>query len=52
MGEERKLYRVLVGKVEGKMPLRRPRSRWEDEIRMDLRETGLGECKVNPVGSG
>jgi hypothetical protein len=42
MGEERKLYKVLVGKPEGKTPLRRPRRRWEDGIRMDLRQTGLG----------
>jgi hypothetical protein len=42
MGEERKLYKVLVGKPEGKRPLGRPRRRWEDGIRMDLRETGLG----------
>jgi hypothetical protein len=42
MGEERKVYRVLVGKPEGKRPLGRPRRRWEDGIRMDLRETGLG----------
>jgi hypothetical protein len=42
MGEERKLYNVLVGKPEGKRPLGRPRRRWEDGIRMDLREIGLG----------
>jgi hypothetical protein len=42
MGEERKVYKVLVGKPEGKRPLGRPRRRWEDGIRMDLRETGLG----------
>jgi hypothetical protein len=36
MGEERKLYKVLVGKPEGKRPLGRPRRRWEDGIRMDL----------------
>jgi hypothetical protein len=42
MGEERKLYKVLVGKPKGKRPLRRPRRRWKDEIRMDLREIGLG----------
>jgi hypothetical protein len=42
MGEERELYKVLVGKPEGKRPLGRPRCRWEDGIRMDLRETGLG----------
>jgi hypothetical protein len=42
MGEERKVYKVLVGKPEGKRPLGRPRRRWEDGIRMDLREIGLG----------
>jgi hypothetical protein len=42
MGEERKVYRVLVGKPEGKRPLRRRRRRWENGIRMDLREIGLG----------
>jgi hypothetical protein len=42
MGEERKMYKVLVGKPEGKRPLGRPRRRWEDGIRMDLREIGLG----------
>jgi hypothetical protein len=41
-GEERKVYKVLVGKPEGKRPLGRPRRRWEDVIRMDLRESGLG----------
>jgi hypothetical protein len=41
MGEERKLYKVLVGKPEGKSPLGSPRRRWEDGIRMDLREIGL-----------
>jgi hypothetical protein len=42
MGEERKVYKVLVGNPEGKRPLGRPRCRWEDEIRMDLREIGFG----------
>jgi hypothetical protein len=42
MGEERKVYRVLMGKSEGKRPLGRPRRRWEDRIRMDLGETGWG----------
>jgi hypothetical protein len=42
MGEEIKLYKVLLGKPEGKRPLGRPRSRWDDGIRMDLREIGLG----------
>jgi hypothetical protein len=41
MGEERKVYKVLVGKPEGKRPLGRPRRRWEDGISMDLREIGL-----------
>jgi hypothetical protein len=41
MGEERKVYKVLVGKPEGKRPLERPRRRWEYGIRMDLREIGL-----------
>jgi hypothetical protein len=40
MEEERKLYRVLVVKPEGKRPVGRPRRRWEDGIRMDLREIG------------
>jgi hypothetical protein len=42
MVEERKLYKVLVGKPEGKRTLGRPRRRWEDGIRMYLREIGLG----------
>jgi hypothetical protein len=43
MGEERKVYNILVGKPEGKRPVGRPRRRWEDGIRMDLREIGFGE---------
>jgi hypothetical protein len=42
MGEEREVYKVLVGKPEEKRSLGRPRRRWEDGIRMDLREIGLG----------
>jgi len=42
MGEERGVYRVLVGKPEGKRPLGRPRRRWVGNIRMDLREVGCG----------
>jgi hypothetical protein len=42
MGEERKVYKFWVGKPEGKRPLGRPRRRWEDGIRMDLREIGVG----------
>jgi hypothetical protein len=41
MGEERKVYKVLVGKPEGRRPLGRPRCRWEDGVRMDLRDIGL-----------
>jgi hypothetical protein len=40
MREERKVYKVLVGGPEGKRPLGKPRRKWEDETRMDLRETG------------
>jgi hypothetical protein len=40
-GERRGVYRVLVGKPEGKRPLRRHRRRWEDNINMDLREIGI-----------
>jgi len=42
MGEERGMYRVLVGKPEGKRPLGRPRRRWVDNIRTDLQEVGCG----------
>jgi hypothetical protein len=42
MGEERKVYKVLVGKPEGKRPLGRPSRRLEDGVRIDLREIGLG----------
>jgi hypothetical protein len=40
MGEKRNAYRKLVGKPEGKRPLGRPRRRWVDNIKMDLREIG------------
>jgi hypothetical protein len=42
MGEGRGMYRVLVGKHEGKRPLGRPRRRWEDNIKADLQEVGCG----------
>jgi hypothetical protein len=67
-GQERKVYKVFVGKSEGKRPLGRPRRRWEDGIRMDLREIGWGsvewihlvqdrvagccECGDEPAASG
>jgi hypothetical protein len=40
IGEKRNAYRILVGKPEGKRPLGRPRLRWENNIRMDLRDIG------------
>jgi hypothetical protein len=42
MGERRGAYRALVGKPEGRRPLGRPRRRWEDNIKMGLREVGWG----------
>ena len=42
MGQGIEVYRVMVGKPEGKKPLRRPRRRWEDNIKMDLQEVGGG----------
>jgi hypothetical protein len=57
VGEERKVYKVSVGKPEGKRLLERPRQRWEDGIRMDLRENGLGvwigfDCLRTGTGGG
>jgi hypothetical protein len=42
MREERGAHRVLVGTPEGKKPLGRPRHRWEDNIKMDVQEVGVG----------
>jgi len=42
MGERRDMYRVSVGKPEGKRPLGRPKHRWEDNIKRDLQEVGCG----------
>jgi len=42
VGERRGVYRVLVGKPEGKRPLGRPRLRWEDNMEMELQERGCG----------
>ena len=43
MGDSRGVYRVVVGKPEGRRPLGRPRRRWEDNIKMDHQEVGCGE---------
>jgi hypothetical protein len=48
MGKGRGVYRVLVGRPKGKKPLGRPRHRWEDNVKMDLRERGINE--VNWIG--
>ena len=54
MGEERGVYRVLLGKPEGRRPLGRPRRRWVDNIRLDLQEvgiwTGLGLPRIETGG--
>jgi hypothetical protein len=57
MGDERKLYKDLVGKPERKSPLGRPRRRWDDGIRIDLRVIVLGEwivfmCTRTGTGGG
>jgi hypothetical protein len=49
-GEEKKMCKVSVGKPDGKRPLGRPRHRWEDGARMDLREIGWG-CGLDSTGS-
>jgi hypothetical protein len=51
MGEVRGAYNVLVGRTEGKRLIGRPRLRWEDVIKMDLREIRFGEV-VDSLGSG
>jgi hypothetical protein len=43
IGEVRGAYNILVGRPEGRRPLGRPRGRWEDNIKMDLREIGFGD---------
>jgi hypothetical protein len=52
MGEMRNAYFILVGKPEGKRPLGRSRHRWEDNVRMDLRERGVGVCGLDASSSG
>jgi hypothetical protein len=44
IGERRGVYRALMGKLEERRPLGRSRCRWEDNIKMDLREVKFGEC--------
>jgi len=52
MGDRRGVFRVLVGKPEGKRPFGRPRHRWEDNIKMNLQEVGCQEYELNQAGSG
>jgi hypothetical protein len=52
MGEGKNVYRVLLRKSGGKRQLGRPRRRWEDGVKMDLREIGWGVCGVDSPGSG
>ena len=51
-GEGRGVYRVLVGKPEGRRPLGRPRRRWDDNIKMDLQDVGYGGYGLDRAGSG
>ena len=52
MGERTGVYRVLVGKLEGKRPLGRTRRKWEDNIKMDLQEVGCLSYGLDRAGSG
>jgi hypothetical protein len=52
MGEGRGVYRVLVGRPEGKRPLGRPRHRWEDNIKLDLREIGIDGVDLIQLAQG
>ena len=52
MGDRRGVYRVLMGKPEGKIPLGIPRNQWEDNIKMDLQEVGCGGYGLDRSGSG
>jgi hypothetical protein len=52
MGEGRNVYRVLVGKPEGKRPLVRPSRRWDDGIKMDVMEIGWGGCGFTWLRTG
>jgi hypothetical protein len=52
MGEMRNSYNILVGISEGRRPLGRLRCRWKDNIKMDLRENGVGGCLLDSSSSG
>jgi hypothetical protein len=52
IGEVRGAYNILVGMPERRRPLGRPRHRWEDKIKMDLREIGFWGCGLDSFGSG
>jgi hypothetical protein len=51
VGERRGAYRILIGRAEGRRPLGRPRRRWEDNIKLDLKEVGWGHG-LDGAGSG
>jgi hypothetical protein len=51
IGERKGLYRVLMGKPEGKRPLGRPRRRWEDNIKMDIQEVGWTRLSWIRIGT-
>jgi hypothetical protein len=46
-GEERNTFRFLLGKPEGRRPVRRPRRRWEDNMKVDVTGGGMGECELD-----
>jgi hypothetical protein len=52
MGETRNAYRILVRKPEGKRPLGKPRRRWVDNIKMDLKRDRMGWYRLDRTGSG
>jgi len=52
MEEMRNAYKMLLGKPHEERPVGRSRCRWEDNIRMDLREVGWGRCGLDSSGSG